>query len=99
MLRALMGRHGLGGHAVLVVHCLRRRSLWTWLGLAVLLVLPGALLIHGGVNIGVIHGRVGHICESILGRRRRRRSSVSMRAKVRADTTGVVSRRGSRDTL
>lgn len=97
MLRALMGRHLLRGHAVLVVHSLRRCSLWARLGVTVLLVLSGALLIHGGVDIGVVHGRVGHVCETILGSRRWRRGSMSMRAKVRADATDVISRRGSGD--
>lgn len=48
-------RHLLWRHAVLVVHSLRRCSLWTGLGMTVLLVLSGALLCHGRVNIGVIH--------------------------------------------
>jgi hypothetical protein len=67
---------------VLVVHSLRRCSLWSGLGMTVLLVLSGALLCHGRMNIGVIHRRIGHVCETILGSRGRRRGSVSMRAKV-----------------
>lgn len=81
---------------MLVVHSLRRCSLWARLGVTVLLVLSGPLLIHGGVDIGVVHGRVGHVCEPILSRRWRR-GSMSMRAKVRADATDVISRRGSGD--
>lgn len=84
---------------MLVMHSLGRCSLWTSLGMTILLVLSGALLCHGGVNIGVIHRWIGHVCETILGSRWRRRGSMSMGAKVRADATSVISRCGARDTL
>lgn len=80
MLWALVGWHSLWQG---MMHSLRRCTLMT-----VLRVLSRTGLVHGGVNVRVVHGRIGHIREAILGCRRRR-GGMPMRAQIRADATVI----------
>lgn len=81
-----------------MMHDLRRCTLRAGLRMTVLRVLSGTGLMHGGVNVGVVHGRIRHIGETILGSRGRR-GGMPMRAQVRADAANMVSGRWSRGAL
>lgn len=64
MLRALVGMHSLRRQAM--GGGLWRCTLWTRLGMTVMRILSGARLVHGGVNIWIVHGRIGHVGKPIL---------------------------------
>jgi hypothetical protein len=87
----LRGDAVLRGKAMWVMNRLRRCPLRTRWRMTISWVLARARLSHCRMDIGIIHGRVGHICEAILGSRGRRRGSVLMRTQIGADTANVVS--------